>query len=94
MIKNLFCIIIFLFCFSCFVIAEQQKEQTEITGESMTLKKNENAVIFTGGAKVVRGDKTIKADTMEYKKTTGLINAYGNVKFFLNNKDKFLVLDL
>ena len=87
MIKNLFCIIIFLFCFSCFVIAEQQKEQTEITGESMTLKKNENAVIFTGGAKVVRGDKTIKADTMEYKKTTGLINAYGNVKFFLNNKD-------
>ena len=87
MIRNLFYIIIFLFCFCCFSVAEQQKEQTEITGEMMTLKKNENAVIFTGGAKVVRGDKTIKADKMEYKKTTGLINAYGNVKFFLNNKD-------
>ncbi|WP_413854662.1 LptA/OstA family protein [Candidatus Ruminimicrobium bovinum] len=87
MIKKIFFTIMCCLCFYCFAAGGQVKEQTEITGEMMTLKENENAVIFTGGAKVVRGDKTIKADRMEYKKTTGLINAYGNVKFFLNNKD-------
>lgn len=87
MIKKIFFVIIFCLSFYCFALSEQVKEQTEITGEMMTLKKNENVVIFTGGAKVVRGDKTIKADKMEYKKTSGMINAYGNVKFFLNNKD-------
>ena len=65
MIKNLFCIIIFLFCFYCLALAGQQKEQTEITGDSMTLKKAENTVVFNGNAKVVRGDKTIKADRMQ-----------------------------
>ena len=74
-------------CFYCFALGEQIKEKTEITGDMMILKKNENIVIFNGNAKVVRGDKTIKANNMEYRKNTGKINAYGNVKFFLNNAE-------
>ena len=87
MIKKIFFIISFLFVFCCFATSQQQKEQTEITGDSMTLKKSENTVIFNGDAKVVRGDKTIKADKMEYRQNSGQIFACGNVKFFLNNNE-------
>ncbi|MDD5021583.1 MAG: LptA/OstA family protein [Endomicrobiaceae bacterium] len=61
--------------------------QTIITGDEMLMRKKEGITVVKGNGQVVRGNKTIKADTITYSEKQNQIDANGNVRFFDTEED-------
>jgi lipopolysaccharide transport protein LptA len=65
-----------------------EEAKTVITGEQMEMASGGKIVIFTGGAKVIKGSNELKADKIIQDKKNNRVEATGHVVFKTINKAK------
>jgi len=83
LIKKSFLVFLFTFL-SCVLFAQ---ERTEITGDRMEIKNSGIKTVVKGNAKIERKNTVVTSDKMTYYKDSSQVEATGNVKLFVINKD-------
>jgi len=78
--------VLFVLVFAMPLSAQEQK--TIITGDQMQMKKGGKVLVFTGNAKVTRGNNILQADSMIQDKVSNIVEAAGNIRFQTCSSDK------
>jgi lipopolysaccharide assembly outer membrane protein LptD (OstA) len=77
-------------CSPVFLAAVEPR--TIITGEEMEILKGGQTVLFSGGARVTRGENVLTADRLRQDKKTNRVEAEGRVNFKSYTQERELVL--
>ena len=84
-LKSGLLVYILVICSGC-VVVRAEEPKTIITGEQMEMSSGGKIVIFTGGAKVIKGQNELTADKIIQDKKNNRVEASGHVIFKTINK--------